>query len=186
MASNIPPQTLQERPPRSLTRIVVRTILILLGLYGGIRLLQYMMDGDSDPDRPPIIISSGSVYVDVKEGDWENKGGKGYKHAFKGKDVKSFSATTGLGPNGYGCKVDGKTIVVSYGANSEITFTRKGKFLGIGKNHAFAQFQANANVSHPSTGRLEVTTNDSLVSFRNENGDNCVVIDKRLEIAQKH
>lgn len=182
MASNLPPRELRaQRPPRNVARTVGILLLILLGLYV---LVQYLMD-ESDPTRPPIIISSGSVYVDVQGGDWEDKGGKGYKHDFKGKDVKSFTASTGIGTGGSACSVDGKTIVVTYGS-SEITFSRKGKTLGFGKNHAFAQFGEGADVSHPSKGRLAVNTGDTLVSFRNENGNNCAVADGRLQIAQKH
>jgi hypothetical protein len=182
MASNQTPRELRtQRPPRNVARTVGIVLLILLGAYV---LMQYLLD-ESDPDRPPIIISSGSVYVDVQGGDWEDKGGKGYKHDFKGKSVKSFTASTGIGINGSACSVDGKTIVVTYGS-TEITFSRKGKTLGFGKNHAFAQFAGGADVSHPSMGRLMVNTGDTLVSFRNENGDNCAVAGGRLEILQKH
>ena len=183
MASNLPPQTLRERPPRA-KQNVAKTVGILLLILLGLYVIKFLMD-ESDPDRPPIIISSGSVSVDTQGGDWEDKGGKGYKHDFKGKDVKSFTARTGAGIEGSACSVDGKTIVVTYGS-SEITFSRKGKFLGLGKNHAFVQFAEGADVSHPSKGRLMVNTGDTLVSFRNENGNNCAVAEGQLEISQKH
>ena len=181
MASNLTPRELRtQRPPRNVVRTVGILLLILLGVYV---LIQYLRD-ESDPDRPPIIISSGSVLVESK-GDWEDKGDKGYKHTFHGKSVKTFSASTGTGESA--CTVEDTMIVVTYGS-SDIEFTRKGKFLGmLGKNHAFAQFAHDAEVSHPDTGQLRVNTESALVSFRNEDGTrNCSVQGNRIEIAQKH
>lgn len=176
-----PRQDLKPARPRSLFTTVALTILILLGLYV---LVTLMMD-DSDPDRPPIIISSGSVTV-TSGGDWTDEGGKGYKQDFKGKSVKSFSASTGIGPGGSACMVEGKTIVVTYGS-SEITFSRKRRFPLPGfKYGAFAQFPADANVSHPAQGQLLVTTEAALVSFRNENGNSCNVQGSTLTIQQQH
>jgi hypothetical protein len=181
MSPSLPSQEVpKERPPIGVLKTVAILLLILLGVY----LIQRMMD-QSDPERPPIIISSGSVVVQVGGGDWVADGTKAFKHDFKGKDVKSFTASTGVGTGGSACSVDGKTIVVTYGTK-EITFTRKGKVLGFGKNHAFAQFDAEADVTGTSKGVLTVTTGDALVSFRNEDGNNCAVQAGRLEIAQKH
>lgn len=179
MSPNLPSQELRSSPPRRLFTTVAITILILIGLYF---LVMFMMD-DSDPDRPPIIISSGSVTV-TSGGDWIDEGGKGYKQDFKGKSVKTFAATTGVGTLGGPCMVDGKTIIVTYGTN-EITFTRKRKWLW-SKYGAFAQFPAAANVSQPAAGQLLVTTNDALVSFRNENGNSCNVQGSTLTIQQQH
>lgn len=165
--------------PRLFTTVAI-TILILIGLYV---LAAYMMNGDSDPDRPPIIISSSSVSV-VSGGDWIDEGNKGYKHDFKGKSVKSFTATTGPSISSAVCTVAGETIVVTYGSN-EITFTRKRKWFW-NKRHAFAQFPATANVSQPAAGQLLVTTTDALVSFRNENGNSCNVQGATLTIQQMH
>ena len=179
MNPNAPRRNLRRSPPRPLFTAVAITILILLGLYV---LTSYMMDG-SDPDRPPIIISSGSITV-TSGGDWVDEGGKGYKHDFKGKSVKTFAATTGVGTIGGPCMVEGETIIVTYGTN-EITFTRKRKWFW-NKRHAFAQFPADADVSHPIPGQLKVTTNDALVSFRNENGNSCNVQAGSLTIQQQH
>ena len=51
------------------------TILIILLILAGLAMLvSYMWDGEPDPDRPPIIISTGSVIVD-SGGDWVDEGG---------------------------------------------------------------------------------------------------------------
>jgi hypothetical protein len=179
MSPNAPRRDLRRSTPRRLFTFVAITILILLGLYV---LRSYMIE-DSDPDRPPIIISSGSVTV-TSGGDWIDEGGNGYKQDFKGKSVKTFAATTGVGTIGGPCMVEGKTIVVTYG-NNEITFTRKRKWFW-SKYGAFGQFPAAATVTHPIAGQLVVTTNDALVSFRNENGNSCNVQGSSLTIQQQH
>ena len=176
MSPNVPRQDLKNSRPRSLFTTVAITILILLGLYV---LLMYMMDDDSDPDRPPIIISSGSVLVKTA-GDWKNEGGNGFRNDFKGKSVKSFTASTG----GSACSVSGKTIVVTYGSN-EIVFSRKFKW-SKAEYEAFAQFPSGATVSNGAAGELLVTTTDALVSFKNEKGTSCNVVAGRVEIAQLH
>jgi len=172
----------KTRQPRSLLRSVAVLLFILLGLYGGVVLVQYMMD-DSDPDRPPIIISSGSINVD-SGGDWIDKGNKGYKQDVKGKSVKTFAASTGIGPGGSACSVQGKSIVVTYGA-TEFTLSRKSLLPGL-KSSAFVQFAAAASVAQPSPGHLQVTTTDTLVSFRNETGTSCAVQDGRISVQQQH
>ncbi len=172
--------SLKNARPRSLLTTLSITFLVLLGLYV---LVMYMMQ-DSDPDRPPIIISSGSVIV-TSGGEWKDEGGKAYKQEFKGKSVKTFEATTGVGTLAGPCMVEGKTIVVTYGSN-EITFTRKGKILGFGKDHAVAQFPTAAIVDNSTTGQLLVTTTDALVSFKNDKGDTCNVQGGTLTIQQKH
>ncbi|MEO6224064.1 MAG: hypothetical protein ABIP90_12525 [Vicinamibacterales bacterium] len=178
--SPIPPrEDLKNARSWSLRTIVVVALLILLGLYV---YRTYFMQG-SDPDRPPIIISSGSVTV-TSGGDWSDEGGKGYKQDVQGKSVKTFNAATGVGIGGSACMVEGTTIVVTYG-NNEVTFTRKRKGL-LSKYGAFAQFPANANMSHPAAGQLQVTTTDALVSFRNENGNSCNVQAGTLTIGQLH
>jgi hypothetical protein len=179
MSPNLPRQDLKNARPRSLFATVAITLLILLGLYV---LVMYFME-DSDPDRPPIIISSGSVTV-ASGGDWVDEGSKAYRQDFKGKSVKTFSAATGVNTIGGPCSVEGKTIIVTYGSN-EITFTRKRKSL-FSKYAAFGQFPADANVSHPAAGQLLVTTDAALVSFRNENGNSCNVQGGTLTIQQKH
>lgn len=162
-----------------LARVLV-ALLILLGLA---TIAYYMWDGEPDPDRPPIIISTGSVIVD-SGADWTDEGGNSYVEAIKGKSLKDFSASTG--PGGTACTIVGKIIVVTYGS-SEITFSRKRRWPLPGSTHdAGVQFPNGAAVSEPTPGELVVATSDALVKFTNEKGDSCAVIDKRIEIRQVH
>jgi len=168
--------------------IVSIALLILLGL--GI-LISYMMapesmmDAEPDPDRPPIIVSTGSVIVD-SGGDWTDEGGNNYVEAIKGKSLKEYSASTGIGVSGAACTIAGKTIVVTYGS-SEITFSRKGRLFWLGYVHdAGVQFPKAATVTEPTPGELVVATSDGLVKFTNDKGDSCAVIDQRIEIRQVH
>ncbi len=177
--SPIPREDLKDARPRRVLTLVGIGLLILLGLYV---YRTYFMQ-DSDPDRPPIIISSGSVLV-TSGGDWSDEGGKAWKQDFHGKSVKTFNASTGVGTGGSACMVEGKTIVVTYGSN-EITFTRKRRWFW-SKYGAAVQFPADATVDHPAAGQLQVTTTDALVSFRNEQGDRCNVHAGTLTIAQLH
>jgi hypothetical protein len=177
MSPNLPRQDVKNARPRSLLTIVVVALLVLLGLYV---FKTYFME-DSDPDRPVIIISSSSVLV-KSGGEWIDEGGKGYKQDFKGKSVKSFLAVTST--IGSACTVQGKTIIVTYGSD-EITFTRKRKWPW-NKHGAFAQFPAAATVNPGGAGELVVTTDDALVSFRDEKGDSCDVAGGTLTIYQLH
>ena len=162
------------------------TILIILLILAGLAMLvSYMWDGEPDPDRPPIIISTGSVIVD-SGGDWTDEGGNSYVEAIKGKSLKSFSASTGIGTSGAACTIAGKTIVVTYGS-SEITFSRKRRWPWPGSTHdAGVQFPKGATVSEPTAGELVVATGDGLVKFTNDKGDSCAVVDQRIEIRQGH
>ena len=72
MSPNVPREDLNNAPPRSLLATVTIAVLILLGLYVLYSLIS-SRDDDSDPDRPPIIISSGSVTVS-SGGDWIDEG----------------------------------------------------------------------------------------------------------------
>src|SRR5688572_28108073 len=75
-----------------------------------------------DEDRPPIIVSSGSVILSVANGSWVREAAGRYRQdVTRGKDVKSFTATTGTG--GAACTVSGTAILVTYGANA-ISFGR--------------------------------------------------------------
>ena len=178
--SPIPPrEDFRNARSRNLVRFIVVALLILLGLY----VFRAYFFEDSDPTRPPIIISSGSVLV-TSGGDWSDEGGKAYRQDIRGQSVRTFSATTGVAQGRSACMVEGKTIVVTYGSN-EITFTRKRQWFW-SRYGAAAQFPANATVSHPAPGQLEVTTTDALVSFRNENGNSCNVQGGTLTIAQLH
>jgi len=169
---------------RSMLTTVAITFLILLGLAMA---LSYMMwDGEPDPDRPPIIVSTGSVIV-RSGADWSDEGGNRYVEATKGKSLKSFSASTGVGIGGAACKIEGKTIVVTYGS-ADITFSRKRRsFWPWSKEDAQVQFPSGATVNEPTAGELDVVTSDALVKFTNDKGDICTVgVDQRIEIRQVH
>lgn len=170
----------KKRPIPLLVTVSI-TLLILLGL--GL-LISYMWDDEPDPDRPPIIISTGSVIVD-SGADWTDEGGNDYVEAIKGKSLKSFSASTGTG--GAACTIAGKTIVVTYGS-SDITFSRKrGGMWPWSKHDAGVQFPKGATVSEPTPGELVVATSDALVKLTNDKGDSCAVgTDQRIEIRQVH
>src|SRR5687768_13629982 len=137
-----------------------------------------------DDDRPVIIISSGSVSLDVTPGTWTRESGRGKRYRQKddkGKSVKSFSATTGT------CTVAGEKLVVTYGANS-LTLERKRRGL-FGKHDAQVQFPDDATVTETSPSVLTVTTDESLVRVTNGgtgSGDMCDVVDKKVTIRQMH
>lgn len=139
------------------------------------------MDGD---DRPIIIISSGSVHVDVTPGTWTKESGSGKKYKqkdAKGKSVKSFSATTGT------CTVGGEKLVVTYGSQS-ITLERKKSGL-FGKHDAQVQFPDTATVTETSPSVLTVTTGDALVRVTNGGSgaaDTCNVAEQKVTIRQVH
>lgn len=159
--------------------------IILLILLGMATLVYYMWDAEPDPDRPPIIISTGSVIVD-SGGDWTDEGGNNYAEAIKGKSLKSYSASTGIG-GAAACTISGQMIVVTYGS-SEITFSRKRRWPWPGSKHdADVQFPKGAAVSEPTAGELVVATSDGLLKFTNDKGDICAVgTDQRIEIRQVH
>lgn len=76
--------------------------------------------------------------------------------------------------------------MVTYGS-SDLTVSRKRRWSWPGSKHdASVQFPAGATVSQPSPGELVVTTGDALVTFKNNNGDSCTVVDQRIEIRQVH
>jgi len=134
---------------------------------------------DGDDDRPPIIVSTGSVIVDSKDVAWTDEGSGRYRQKeSKGKSVKSFSATTGA------CVVAGEVLVVTYGT-SDITLSPKRRWWFV-KKDAQVEFPAGAVVNQPESGRLVLTTADTLVRVANENGVRCDVVDQRIEIRQVH
>ncbi|MEO6224063.1 MAG: hypothetical protein ABIP90_12520 [Vicinamibacterales bacterium] len=141
----------------------------------------------SDEDRPPIIISSGSVIMSVANGSWVREAAGRYRQELvRGKDVKSFSATTGTGTTV--CTVTGPAILVTYGVNA-LTF---GRVLpaGQGGRHASnVKMPADAAVTVKDARTLVVATTDPLVSFSNggaTQGSTCQVVAGRLEIRQVH
>lgn len=173
---------LKSRPTSLFTKVSI-TLLILLGL---VVLVAYMWDAEPDPDRPPIIVSTGSVIV-ASGGGWTDEGGNNYVEAIKGKSLKNFSASTGVGPGGAACTIAGQKIVVTYGS-AEITFSRKRRWPWPGSKHdADVQFPTGATVSKNTADDLVVATSDGLVKFTNDKGDSCAVgADQRIEIRQMH
>jgi hypothetical protein len=173
---------LEKRRWSRLTTVSI-ALLILIGLA---TIAYYMWDSEPDPDRPPIIITTGSVIVD-SGADWTDEGGNEWVEAIKGKSVKSYSASTGIGISGAACTVSGSTIVVTYGS-SEIAFSRKRRWPWPGSKHdADVQFPKGATVSEPTAGELVVATSDGLVKFTNDKGDSCAVgADQRIELRQVH
>ena len=140
-----------------------------------------------DEDRPPIIISSGSVIVNVARGSWVREAAGRYRQdVTRGKSVVSFSATTGTGTAA--CTVSGTAILVTYGANA-VTFGRVVPSGQGGRQAANVRMPADAAVSLRDARTLVIATTDPLVSFSNGGtaaGSSCQVAGGRLEIRQVH
>lgn len=140
-----------------------------------------------DEDRPPIIVSSGSVILNVATGSWVREAaGRFRQDVARGKDVKSFTATTGTG--GSACSVSGAAILVTYGANA-ISFGRVVPNGQGGRNAANVRMPGDAAVTLRDPRTLVIATTDPLVSFSNgSTGPNstCQVAAGRLEIRQVH
>lgn len=133
--------------------------------------------GEGDEDRPPIIITSGSVIVETNAA-WANEGGNRFQQRDdRGRNVRSFEAVAGS------CRVAGTKLVVTYGANA-ITLEIKPASVP-GKNEASVAFPADAVVDSGVRGRLTVTTTDPLVSIANESGTSCAAA-TRNTIRQVH
>ena len=140
-----------------------------------------------DDDRPPIIISSGSVILNVARGSWVREAaGRFRQEVARGKDVKSFTATTGTGASA--CSVSGQAILVTYGANA-ISFGRVVPPNQGGRNAANVRMPADAAVTLRDPRTLVIATTDPLISFSNgTTGPNntCQVAGGQLEIRQIH
>jgi hypothetical protein len=161
--------------------------LAAAGLSAFIRLTPTPPVQSGDEDRPPIIISSGSVILSVARGSWVREAaGRFRQDVVRGKDVKSFTATTGTG--GSACSVSGTAILVQYGANA----ISIGRVLPSGQG---ARYAADVRLPSGVAGTLKdprtlvVETTDALVSFSNGStgaGSTCQVAAGRLEIRQVH
>ncbi len=169
-------------------RVIFSAVLLMLGAAALSAISRPTpVPPQSDEDRPPIIISSGSVIMNVAKGSWVREAaGRFRQDVTRGKDVKSFSATTGTGTTA--CTVTGAAILVQYGANA-ISF---GRVLpnGQGGRHASnVRMPADAAVTLRDAQTLVIATTDPLVSFSNGTvgaGSACQVVAGRLEIRQVH
>jgi hypothetical protein len=135
----------------------------------------------ADEDRPPIIISSGSVILTVARGAWARAVNGQFLHEqATGRPVRSFAATTGTGEAA--CTVSGESLVVRYGANS-ITIGRQ-QAQG-GRQAALVRLPAEAAVTVRDAQSLVIETDDALVSV--SSGDtSCAVAGGRISIRQVH
>jgi hypothetical protein len=142
---------------------------------------------EQDDDRPPIIISSGSVIMNVAKGSWVREAaGRFRQEVARGKDVKSFTATTGTGASA--CTVSGEAILVTYGANA-ISIGRVIPAGQGGRHAANVRMPGDASVTLRDPRTLVIATTDPLVSFSNGKtgpGSLCQVAAGRLEVRQVH
>jgi|CXWK01.1.fsa_nt_gi hypothetical protein len=139
--------------PSSVRIVSVLLLLIVLGLVQATR---GSAAQDLDEDRPPIIVSSGSVIIQ-STGAWTSEGGKRFKQRDgRRRGVRLFMATTGS------CRVEGRNIVVTYGKNQ----IRLGpsRTAASNRDDAELEFPADADVTETAPGTLRVTTSDPLVS----------------------
>lgn len=141
-----------------------------------------------DEDRPVIIVSSGSVILSVSKGAWVPDGAGRFRQELpNGRDVQSFSASTGAGAAA--CTVAGASIVVTYGTNT-ITFERTMQAAPqMQRRRTDVRLPANANVTLRDGRSLVIATNDALVSVSNSGNrpqDRCAVAGGQLEIRQVH
>ena len=169
--------------------LIVSVALVMLAAAGlaAITLPAPTPIQDGDEDRPPIIISSGSVIMTIAKGSWVREAaGRFRQDVTRGKDVKSFTATTGTGASA--CTVSGTGILVQYGANA-ISFGRVQPNGQGGRHAAHLRMPGDAAVSLKDPRTLVIATTDPLVSFSNGTtgaGSSCQVAGGRLEIRQVH
>lgn len=161
--------------------VVLALILIVVALSA------FVAAPQGDEDRPPIIVSSGSVILSVANGSWVREAaGRFRQEVVRGKDVKSFTATTGTGNTA--CTVSGTAILVTYGANA-ISFGRVVPAGQGGRNAANVRMPADAAVTVKDPRTLVIATTDPLGTFSNGGtgpGSTCQVAAGRLEIRQVH
>ena len=140
-----------------------------------------------DEDRPPIIISTGSVILNVATGSWVREAAGRYRqNVVRGKDVKSFTATTGTGSAV--CTVSGTAILVTYGANA-MSFGRVIPSGQAGRHAANVKMPADAALTLKDSRTLVIATTDPLGSFSNGGtgpGSSCQVAGGQMEIRQIH
>ncbi len=173
-------------PRKWVVASVALLMLAAAGLAAVSRPAPAPTQGD-DEDRPPIIISSGSVILNVAKGSWVREAaGRFRQNVVRGKDVKSFTASTGTGAAA--CTVSGTAILVTYGANA-ISVGRVIPAGQGGRNAANVRMPGDAAVTLKDPRTLVIATTDPLVSFSNGGtgaGSTCQVAAGRLEIRQVH
>jgi hypothetical protein len=171
---------------------LTRIRLALLVLLGAITLSACPSQKavPEDDDRPPIIISSGSVRVDLENPTpatkWTARGGKDYdQDVTRGKSVTRFIAETLDTGNTVQCTFNGGTITVLYGSRL-IVFTTKDDRVNSGRKAANVQFPADASVNDTQAayGKLTVETMDALVSVWNESGSSCSAAGLKIRVKQ--
>lgn len=144
-------------------------------------------DQDEFEDRPPIIISSGSVILNVARGTFTRQGNGRYRQENpKGRDVRSFAARTGTGTGA--CQVAGDAIVVTYGANT-INIGRPATVAPGQRRSADINLPESAKVTNRDAQTLVIETTESLVSVSNGGTrpqDTCKILGGRVEIRQVH
>ena len=163
------------RTSRLSFRTIALGLLLLVGAVFSAACPGERSLGDDD-DRPPIIISSGSLVVE-SELAFTDEGDKRFdQKATRGKSVKSFRAETGS------CVTAGKVLTIMYGTN---TITLDAKRNG-NKDEANLQFPRSASVTSMNGGKkLEVATGEKIVSVTNETGTRCEMAQK-ITIHQVH
>lgn len=173
---------------RSNARFIRLTIALLI-LFGALAVSACpSLSPARDDDRPPIIISGGSVNLEVQNARWTGRGNKDYdQDVTDGKSVTSLSAQTLRDDDSVECTIQGSTIMVMYGSRL-IVFTIKNDRVNQGRRATNAQFPANATVEagQAANGRLRVDTTDSLASVWNESGDSCSAVGLRIKLVQVH
>lgn len=142
------------------------SVLLLLIVLGVVQATRGSAAQDLDEDRPPIIVSGGSVIIQ-STGPWTSEGGKRFKQRdARRRGVRSFMATTGS------CRVEGRNLVITYGSNAIKLGPSRTE--ASRRDDAELEFPADADVTETTPGTLRVTTTDPLVSV-SSGSDKCAV-----------
>ena len=150
----------------SLSRARTAAIVLLL-LFGLVNLTGPSSAQDLDEDRPPIIVSTGSVIVQTA-GTWTREGNRFKQKDARRKSVRQFSARTGT------CTVEGRELTIMYGKN--VIKLNPKRSTGSDKDDAEVEFPAGAKVAESGPGVLKITTTDPLVSVSGAKGAKCAVV----------
>ncbi len=136
-----------------------------------------------DEDRPVIIVSSGSVILNVARGSWVREApGRFRQELARGRDVRTFSASTGSGTTA--CTVEGEALQVTYGTNT-IAFGRVGPGQSGARRPAIITVRPDATVTARDEQTLVIATDDALVSVSNGQ-QTCQIVAGRVDVRQLH